>query len=202
MSQQELLFDDSFSKEVDRKISTEILPYSPLIAHLRSLREQEVTIEMALTPEKVEDAIGESSGKKSNLIETGILDSIVKCLKEADADRKSVRYPPITDDFVVKQNYDDNKDDYYSSRLYQHAEDICQHIDGLIQLDKYPERMFGKYNTIRAVLFKQDEPEKANRLLGQLIIVGWSAIPASKKYEEIENVEPAIQSSVRTTEQQ
>ena len=109
----------------------------------------------------------------------------------------------IGSNFILNiiQNHDDFKEDYYSTRLYQHAEDICQHIDGLIQLDKYPATMFGKYQTIRAVLFKQDNPEMANRLLGQLIIVGWSAIPASKKYEEIENVDPAIQSSTRTIEQ-
>lgn len=199
----EIKFDDTFSREWDLGIHNEPVVYDENTAHLRSLQFIVPTVQLALTPNKSEIMHGTriTEEQQSSLIQTGIIEDLNLATIEAREDRKSVRYPPITDDPVVKQNFEDNRDDYYKTRLYQHAEDICSHIDGLIQLDKYPLEMFGQYNFIRQLVFKEEDPIIADRLLGQLIILGRSSVPPRQRYEESETIEPTIGSTTRTIEQ-
>ncbi len=103
---------------------------------------------------------------------------------------------------MILQQWEENKDEYYSYRIYDHAEEICTHIEGLIQLDDYPEEKFGKFNQIREQIFREKDPVLASKLLGQLMIIGKSAIPAEIKTTEVQIIEPAIGgTSVRTVEQ-
>lgn len=199
----ELSIDDSFSKNWDEKICMEIQVYDPDLAQLRSYIDKPYTIDLALTPPEISEPLDVTvtDPPQDDKIRTGILEDLNQVCNDAKADRNSVKYPPITDDPTVKNNFDENRDNYYEIRLYHHAEEICTHIDGLIQLDKYPSEIFGKYQTIREYIFKENDHSIADRLLGQLIILGRSVVPPEMKYETMETVEPTISSEIRTVEQ-
>lgn len=196
--------DYSFSKEWDEKHSVNVALFDPRIYVIRKMPENPIVFELALTPDDLKkplEAERPTDKESAELVYTGIIEDLNTISFEAKVDRKAVHTPPITDEPSIKQSFEDNRDDYNASRLYYYAEEICQHIDGLIQLDKYPEHMFGHYRRIRKFIFREKDPIIADRLLGQLIILGRSSVPAKIRYEETESVEPTITSMARTIEQ-
>lgn len=196
--------DFAFIKDYEEKHVLDIVVYDPKIAEFQEMLNHPITLGLALLPEDLKkplEAERPTDKESAELVYTGIIEDLNSVTIEAKLDRKAVHNPPITDEPSVRQSFEDNRDDYNASRLYYYAEEICQHIDGLIQLDKYPEHMFGQYKRIRKFLFREKNPIVADRLLGQLIILGRSSVPAKIRYEESESVEPTITSMTRTIEQ-
>jgi len=195
--------DFSFMRNWDNKITTEIAIYNSDIADLRELCQKPTCIDFLLVPDNVDDSLGEvHSVEEKELIQTQILQDLDETIEEVKADRKNIRYKPITDDILIIQQWEENKEEYYTKRIYEHAEEICTHIEGLIQLDDYPEEKFGKFNEIREQIFREHDTVYASKLLGQLLMIGKSAIPAQMRTTEVQIIEPAIGGTkVRTTEQ-
>jgi len=113
--------DFSFSKKWDDDHSTELDIYRPIIADLRELCKKPISIDFLLTPETIDDSLGKvHSVEEKELIQTQILQDLDEAIEEAKLDRKNIRYKPITDDILILQQWEENKEEYYNYRIYGH----------------------------------------------------------------------------------
>jgi len=196
-------YDFSFSKDWDNNITTEIDICRPDQADLRELCEKPTSIGFFPTPDSLDESVPPPhSDDEKELIQTQILQDLNEAIDEAKEDRKNIRYKPITDDILIIQQWEENKEEYRKVRIYQHAEEICTHIEGLIQLDDYPENKFGNFDKIREQIFRQNDDIMADRLLGQLLIIGKSAIPAEIKTTQVQVIEQSMGGSTVPTQEQ
>jgi len=79
---------------------------------------------------------------------------------------------------------------------------MMQYEKGMIQLDDYPANKFGNFDTIRENIFRAHDDTMADRLLGQLLIIGKSAIPAEIKTTQVQVIEPSMGGSTTPTKEQ
>lgn len=150
--------------------------------------------------DQLEALAGTKNSSNSELIQSGILDSLNMTIKQVESDYKETIYPEYTDDIIMNKKIKERINDYYNIRVYAQATEICDHIDGLIQLDRYPKEMFGQYKTLRMLLQKVTDKQEKVRCLMQLKIIAKSIIPPEIKYETKEVIEPSLISASQTTE--
>ena len=86
-------------------------------------------------------------------------------------------------------------EEYCNVRVYAQTTQICDYIDGLIQLDRYPKEMFGAYKRLRNFIYSTPDKFERVRGLNQLRIIAKSIIPAKIKFDHIETIQPSLVSS-------
>ncbi len=150
--------------------------------------------------DELEALAGTKNSNNSELIQSGILDSLNMSIKQIENDYHETMYPEYTDDIIINKKIKEKIENYYKIRVYAQATEICDHIDGLIQLDRYPKEMFGQYKTLRMLLQKINDNQEKVRCLMQLKIIAKSIIPVEIKYETKEVIEPSLISASQTME--
>lgn len=167
--------------------------YNPKIAHLLSLKDLDYGLDQTMpTIDELEILTGAGKGGDTGLIQSGILDSLNMTVNRIEKDYENVIYPVWTDDIVLNNKMREGIKEYYDIRIYAQATEICDHLDGLIQLDRYPKEMFGQYKTLRKLIQNVTDDSEKVRALMQLKIIAKSIIPPQIKYEKVEVIEPSI----------
>ncbi len=167
--------------------------YNKEIARLMGLKDLDYGLEQTMpTIDQLEILTGAGKGGDTGLIQSGILDSLNLTVNRIEKDYEKVIYPEWTDDIVFNNKLRDGIREYYEIRIYAQATEICDHLDGLIQLDRYPKEMFGQYKTLRKLIQKVTDNTEKVRALMQLKIIAKSIIPPQIKYEKVEVIEPSI----------
>ena len=177
----------------------QLLPllYDPDLAYLESLGHMDFGLQTTMpTIDEIQEARGESEKQSgSELIQSGILDDLHQAISTSTEDYKKITYPNWTDDITLNNMIKKDIQEYYEIRVKQQATDICDFLDGLIQLDRYPQKMFGQYKRLRDFIHATDSKFERVRALNQLRIIGRSIIPPQIRYETPENVESSMVSS-------
>lgn len=163
------------------------------IQRLLELKDQDFGLEQTMpTIDQLETLTGAGKTGDAGLIQSGILDSLNLTVNRVEKDYEKVIYPEWTDDIVINNKIREGIKEYYDIRIYAQATEICDHLDGLIQLDRYPKEMFGQYKTLRKLIQKVSDDSEKIRALMQLKIIAKSIIPPQIKYEKVEVIEPSI----------
>lgn len=144
--------------------------------------------------------MGKGSEEQRQLIKSGIMVGLNKAIDRADQDFEEITFVKFTGDLVTDEIIRDDQRDFYENRIKIHATRICDYIDGLIKIDKYPKQMFGEYKQIRHFIdATHNEKEKA-RGLNQLCILAKQMIPIDVLYPPEEVVEGSLLSATPVTE--
>lgn len=181
------------------QIKTYPILYNPEIKALNDLKDMDWGLDQTLpTIDEILKASGVSEEKQGDLIQSGILDDLNQAVNISNDDYNKITYPKWTDDIVLNDMIKDDIKEYYNVRVYAQATQICDYIDGLIQLDRYPKEMFGAYKRLRN--FIHSTPDKFERVRGlnQLRIIAKSIIPTKIKFGEISTIQPSIVSATPT----
>jgi len=169
------------------------LKYDKKIAWLQNLKNLDFGLEQTMpTIDQLEILTGAGKSGDAGLIQSGILDSLNITVNRIEKDYDKAIYPEWTDDIVLNNKIREGIKEYYEIRIYAQATQICDHLDGLIQLDRYPKEMFGQYKTLRKLIQKVTDDSEKIRALMQLKIIAKSIIPPQIKYEKVEVIEPSI----------
>lgn len=183
------------------EVSTYPVLINPEITFLNSLKDIDFGLEHTMpTIDEIQKASGVSEEKKTVLIESGILDDLNRAVNISNDDYNKITYPKYTDDITINNMIKDDIKEYYKTRINAQATQICDYIDGLIQLDKYPKGMFGSYKRLRNFLHATSDKFEKARALNQLRIIAKSIIPTKIKFEQVEIIEPSLLSSTPTRE--
>lgn len=178
------------------EIKTYPLLYNPEIKALNDLKDIDFGLDQTLPSiDEILKASGVTEQKQSDLVQSGILDDLNQEVNISNEDYNKITYPKWTDDITLNNMIKDDIKEYYNVRVYAQATQICDYIDGLIQLDRYPKEMFGAYKRLRN--FIHSTPNKFERVRGlnQLRIIAKSIIPTKIKFGEVTTVQPSIVSS-------
>lgn len=173
--------------------------YDPVIAEFHKAFENAEYLDY-IPKIPIEDTIDDykkNESIKSPEIKTGIIQSLYETLKRADED-----YQRVTKSRFTGRLKDDNAleldiENFHSDRCQLYADEIVQHIRGLIQLDHYDEDIFGNWRNI-AHAIKESEGRQKCMYLKQLIIHALTTIPPDIRFEQVELIEPAITNQSRT----
>ncbi len=183
------------------EISTYPVLVNPEITHLLGLKDIDLGLDTSLPSiDEIQKASGATEENKSLLIESGILDDLNHAVNVSNDDYIKVTYPKYTDDITINNMIKEDIEDYYNIRVYAQATQICDYIDGLVMLDKYPQQMFGAYKRLRDFVHATPDKLERVRALNQLRIIAKSIIPPKIKFEQVEVVEPSLVSSAPTRE--
>jgi len=177
-------------------VKTYPILYNPEIKHLNDLKDIDFGLDQTLPSiDEILKASGVSEEKQGNLVQSGILDDLNQEVNISNEDYIKITYPKWTDDITLNNMIKDDIEEYYNVRVYAQATQICDYIDGLIQLDRYPKEMFGAYKRLRN--FIHSTPNKFERVRGlnQLRIIAKSIIPTKIKFGEVTTVQPSIVST-------
>lgn len=175
--------------------------YDPYIAYLNNLPDIDYGLDQTMPDiDELEMLTGAKQSGNTELIQSGILDSLNATVNRIEKDYDKVIYPQWTDDIVLNNKIRDDGEEYYKIRVYAQATEICDHIDGLIQLDRYPKQMFGQYKVLRNLIQHLTDKHEKVRALMQLKIIAKSIIPPQIKFETREVIEPSLISSSGTME--
>jgi len=186
---------------MSNEVTTYPILYNPEITFLNSLKDIDLGLEQSLpTIDEILKASGTSEENKSELIQSGILDDLNNSVNISNDDYIKITYPKFTDDITINNMIKDDIDEYYNTRVYAQATQICDCIDGLILLDRYPKAMFGAYKRLRNFLHATPDKFERARALNQLRIIAKSIIPTKIKFEQVEIVEPSLLSTAPTRE--
>lgn len=186
-------------------MSTEVTTYpvlfDPAIKQLNDLKDIDIGLDHTLpTIDEIQKASGVTEQQKPELVQSGILDDLNHIVNISGSDFDKVTYPKWTDDITLNNMIKDDIKEYYDTRVYAQATQICDCLDGLIQLDKYPKGMFGAYKRLRAFIDSTPDKHERTRALNQLRIIAKSIIPPQIKFEQVEIVEPSLLSTAPTRE--
>ncbi len=186
---------------MSNEISTYPLLFNPEIKFLLDLKDMNFDLDKSLpTIDEIQKASGQTDNNKSSLIQSGILDDLNQIVNVSNDDFNRITYPKYTDDITVNHLIKEDIDDYYNIRVYAQATQICDCLDGLVMLDKYPQSMFGAYKRLRDFIHATPDKLERVRALNQLRIIAKSIIPTHIKFEQVEIVEPSLLSSATTRE--
>ncbi len=183
------------------EVTTYPVLINPEIQFLMKLKDIDFGLDQSLPSiDEIQEASGATEEKKSNLIESGILDDLNHAVNISNEDYYKITYPKFTDDITINNMIREDIEEYYNVRVYAQATQICDCIDGLILLDKYPSQMFGAYKRLRDFVHATPDRKERVRALNQLRIIAKSIIPPKIKFEQVEIVEPSLVSSAPTRE--
>jgi hypothetical protein len=183
------------------EVTTYPVLFNPEIAFLLSLKDIDFGLDQSLPSiDEIQEASGATEQNKSTLIESGILDDLNHAVNISSEDYYKITYPKLTEDIVINNMIREDIEEYYNIRVYAQATQICDCIDGLILLDKYPSQMFGAYKRLRDFVHATPDRKERVRALNQLRIIAKSIIPPKIKFEQVEIVEPSLVSSAPTRE--
>ncbi len=186
---------------MSNEVKTYPILYNPEITFLNSLKDIDFGLDQTLPSiDEIQKASGVSEEKKTELVQSGILDDLNRAVNLSIDDLYKITYPKYTDDITINTMIKEDKDDYYKTRIKAQATQICDYIDGLIQLDRYPKGMFGEYKRLRRFLDATPDDFERARALNQLRIIARQIIPTKIKFEQVEIVEPSLLSSAPTRE--
>jgi len=186
---------------MSNEVNTYPIKYNPEIGFLHSLKDIDFGLDINLPSiDEIQKASGATEEKKSELVQSGILDDLNRAVNISNEDYNKITYPRYTDDITINNMIKEDIEEYYNTRVYAQATEICDYIDGLIQLDRYPKGMFGQYKRLRNFLHATPDKFERARALNQLRIIAKSIIPTKIKFEHVEIVEPSLLSSVPTRE--
>jgi len=143
------------------------------------------------TIDEIQKEAGITEGK-SELMQSGILDGLHKGIKLSEDDFNKVTYPSWTDDININNMIKEDVEDYYKKRVFTQTIVLFDFIDGLIMLDRYPQKMFGHYKQLKNFIFATNDKYERVRALNQLSIIASSIIPPQIKFERVEIVEPSL----------
>ncbi len=178
------------------EVTTYPILFNPAIKFLQDLKDIDFDLEQSLpTIDEIQKASGVSEQQKPELVQSGILDDLNHIVNVSSNDFDKVTYPKWTDDITLNNMIKDDIKEYYDTRVYAQATQICDCLDGLIQLDKYPKGMFGAYKRLRNFIDSTPDKHERTRALNQLRIIAKSIIPPQIKFEHVEEVEPAQKAS-------
>lgn len=178
------------------EIKTYPLLFNPEIKALNDLKDIDFGLDQTLPSiDEILKASGVTEQKQSDLVQSGILDDLNQEVNISNEDYIKITYPKWTDDITLNNMIKDDIEEYYNVRVYAQATQICDYIDGLIQLDRYPKEMFGAYKRLRN--FIHSTPNKFERVRGlnQLRIIAKSIIPTKIKFGEVSTIQPSIVSA-------
>ena len=178
------------------QIKTYPVLYNPEIKALNDLKDIDFGLDQTLPSiDEILKASGVTEQKQSDLVQSGILDDLNQEVNISNEDYIKITYPKWTDDITLNNMIKDDIEEYYNVRVYAQATQICDYIDGLIQLDRYPKEMFGAYKRLRN--FIHSTPNKFERVRGlnQLRIIAKSIIPTKIKFGEVTTIQPSIVSA-------
>lgn len=195
--------DISFSKEWDEsKIMSVPIVYPDKMRELREIANDPDTSSLLIDTADIRAGERLTEEEYSQLVPTGVVQDLIQVTNDAKEDREQVKKAKRNlvnvEDTALRDRIEDSIEDYYSNRIFYHTENICQHIDALIEFDGYPTRMFGAYKKARRRIATETDSMEADRILNILILLGRSAVPPDKRYIEPETVEPSITSSLKT----
>jgi hypothetical protein len=183
------------------EVSTYPVLFNKEIYDLNQLKYIDLGLDKTLPSiDEIQKAISGTEEKKSTLIESGILDDLNHIVNVSNDDYFKITYPKYTDDITINNMIKEDIEDYYKIRVYAQATQICDCIDGLVMLDKYPQQMFGAYKRLRDFVHATPDRLERVRALNQLRIIAKSIIPPKIKFEQVEQVEPSLVSSAPTRE--
>ncbi len=112
--------DFSFSKEWEKKITTEIDIYRPDLADLRELCQRPISIDFLLTPEMIDEPLSQvHTDEEKELIQTQILQDLNETIEEIKQDQRNIRYKPFTEDVLIQEQWKESKEEYYSRRIFE-----------------------------------------------------------------------------------
>lgn len=174
--------------------------YNPNIAYLNNLKYIDFGLDQTLpTIDEIQTAKGVTT-KDPELVESGILDELNNAVNISSEDYYDVIHPQFTEDITINNMIKESIDEFYTVRVFAQATEICDYLDGLIKLDRYPEDMFGDYKKIRQFLFSTDDMFERSRALNHLRIIAKSIIPVKVKQQRVEIIEPTLLSSSSVVE--
>lgn len=180
-------------------MSTELVLYNSDIANFITAVEKAEYVDYI--PEIPIDDMLEKYQKPSTAptaeIKTGIIQSLYETLKRADEDYQRITKSHFSGKLREDNALEKDIENFHADRCQMYADEIVQHIRGLIQLDGYDERIFGNWKNI-AHAIKESEGMKKCLYLKQLMIHALTTIPPDIRYEQVEMIEPAITHQSRT----
>jgi len=184
----------------DRQVKTYPILYNPEIKALNDLKDIDRGLDQTLpTIDEILKATGVEE-KQGDLVQSGILDDLNQAVNISNDDYMKVTYPKWTDDIVLSYMIEDDKKEYYKIRVKAQATQICDYIDALIRLDRYPKEMFGEYKKVyNFIRYTPDDFERV-RALNQLRIIAKSIIPTKIKFEQVTTIEPSLVSATPSRE--
>lgn len=183
------------------EVSTYPVVFDPHIKWLHDLKYVDFGLDQTLPSiDEIQKASGATEEKQTELIQSGILDDLNRAVNISNDDYTKVTYPKYTDDITINNMIKEDIVEYYNTRVYAQATQICDYIDGLVQLDRYPQAMFGSYKRLRDFLHATPDKFERARALNQLRIIAKSIIPTKIKFEQVEIVEPSLLSATPARE--
>ena len=186
---------------MSNEISTYPVLINPEIVFLNNLKNIDLGLDKSLPSiDEIQKASGATAENKSTLIESGILDDLNHAVNVSNDDYLKVTYPKYTDDITINNMIREDIEDYYNIRVYAQATQICDYIDGLVMLDKYPQQMFGAYKRLRDFVHATPDKLERVRALNQLRIIARSIIPVKTREQRVEIVEPSLLASSTVVE--
>lgn len=171
----------------------------PDVVALEQIKDLDFGLDQTLPT--IEELQGLGLGNRGDgLIESGILENLMNIVRDSEQEWMMIQRPEWTDDIVQNKRIQADIDDYWENRIKNQATNICDHIDGLIQLDKYPSGMFGAYKKLHRIVDSSTSKNEMARALNMLRITARSIVPPHLKYENVQIIEPSILSPSRTEE--
>lgn len=198
----------SFTDEWDRKSTTEIALFDPLIERFTLGFDPKYGISQKKKRSPLEDAIQEYNKNNdsmpsqpittqedvSNLISTRLIEDLNDTYRFAmEKYRKSMEIQ-YSDDAVITQFNDEQRQEFFSTGITRYSFEFEKLFDALINYDGYPRHIFKNYRQI-CRLIENTESEVSAMYLRELIMLGESVIPASIREEHYEVIEQSLSSS-------
>ncbi len=181
---------------MSNQVNTYPILYNPEIGFLHTLKDIDFGLDQTLPSiDEIQKLSGATEESKSELIQSGILDDLNRAVNVSNDDYYKITYPKYTDDITINNMIDEDIVKYYEIRIKAQATQICDYIDGLIQLDKYPKGMFGAYKRLRLFLSATPDKFERARALNQLRIIAKNIIPTQIKYGQVETIQPSLVST-------
>ena len=137
--------------------------------------------------------------EQSNQFHTGIIEDMVELLEDVKGNIKIIISPPFTISDREKYAREDFEKEFYEKRVYDYADSIVDHIEGLIARDGYEQTMFGNYKALQRAIHESKDNRKLLLTLQKLVITARSAVPLQVLQREVEVIEPSILSQRNTS---
>lgn len=184
---------------MSNEVTTYPVVYNPEIKALHDLKNIDFGLDVNMpTIDEIQKEAGITENSESKLIQSGILQGLHKAITLSENDFHKVTYPSWTDDININNMIKEDIEDYFKKRVFSQTIVLCDFIDGLIMLDRYPQKMFGHYKQLKNFIFATSDTNERVRALNQLRIIASSIIPPDIKFEKVELVEPNLLATAPT----
>jgi len=132
---------------------------------------------------------------QKKIVNSRLIDDLNEtCIRALQDYRESFEIQFTEGDIVKGMYVDAKRQDFFENGIKRYAFEFEKIIDGLINYDGYPKKVFRNYKQIKK-LIDNTQGKISAFYLRQLIIIGEQLIPPSIREQQYEVIEQSISSS-------